>query len=110
MDGVGQVRFGRDGLGSQSRLSWNFFARATRSCFVSRMLDCLRIFCCIDSSNSAKKSLTSILAGLLASSPIYVLRVLNRRKNVLSDSLDAFLVGTQSNHEVLTRWARSPES
>ncbi len=56
-------------------------------CFwLSGMLNCSRIFCCIGSSNPAKKSITSILAGLLASSPISVWRVLNRRRNLSSDS------------------------
>ncbi len=102
---VGRRRVGRDGLGSRSRLGQSFFARATRSCLVSGMLDCLRIFLCISLSNLAKKSITSMLAGSLASSPICVLRVLNRRKNVSSDSLDAFLACTQSSPEVWTRWA-----
>ncbi len=47
-----------------------------------------------------KKEHTYILAGLLASSTVSILRVLNCRKNVSSDSLDAFLACTQSSHEV----------
>ncbi len=100
MEDVGRVRVGRDGLGSQSRLGRSFFARANRSCFVSSKLDCSRIFYCIASSKLAKKSMTFILAKSLASSPIYILRVLNRPRNVSSDSLDAFLACTQSSHEV----------
>ena len=110
MEGLGQIRIGRDGLGSRFRLGQSFFARATRSCFVSGMLDCLQNFCCIGSSNRAKKSITSILARLLTSFSICVLRLLNRRNNVSSDSLDAFLACTQSSHEVWTRWAQSPQS
>ena len=109
MEGVGRLRVGRDGLGSRSRLGQNFFARATRSCFVFGMLDCSRIFGCIDSSNPATKNITSILAGSLGSSPIYVLRVLNPWRNVSSHSLDAFLACTKSSYDEWTRWARSPK-
>ena len=98
MDGVGRVHVGRDGLGSRSRFGRSFFARATRSCFVSGMLDCLQIFCCIGSSNPAKKSITSILAGSLVSIPICALRILNRRRQISFDLLDAFLACTPSSH------------
>ncbi len=100
MEGVGQVCVGRDSLGSRSRLGRSFFARATRSCFVSGMLSCSRIFYCIGSSNPVKKSITSILARSLASFPICDLRVLNRRRNISSDSLDTFLACIKSSHEV----------
>ncbi len=90
VEGVGQVRFSKDGLGSPSRLGQSFFARATSSCFVYGMLDFLQIFFCIGLSNPAKKSITFIPAGSLASSPICVLRVWNCWKNLSSDSLDGF--------------------
>ncbi len=109
MEAVGRGRVGKDASGSRSRLGRSFFARATRSCFVSGMLDCFWIFRCIGLFNPAKKSITSILAGSLASFLICVLRVLNCQKNVSSHILNAFLPYTQSNHEVLTRCGRSPK-
>ncbi len=109
LSSVGQVRDGRDGLGPRSRLGQSLFAIATKSCIVSGTLHCSRVFCCIGSSNPAKKSITSILAGSLASSPICILRILNCRTNVSSDLLDAFFPCTQSSHEVWTRRARSPK-
>ena len=44
IEGVEWVHVGRDSLGSRSRLGRSFFVKATRSCLVSDMFDCLRIF------------------------------------------------------------------
>ena len=91
IEGVRRVRVGTDGLGSRSRLSLSFFAGAIRSLFVSGPLDCLRIFCYIGLSTPTKKRMTSILALSLLLSQICILRVLNRRWKVSSDSLNTNL-------------------